>query len=161
MEFPRQEFQNGLLFPSPGDLPDSGIKSGSTTLQADFLPLSHQGSPRWPTAEEKRREKIENNGRHLLSMLISSWVWIFFFFFFFFFCHPAPVYLPAGLEDNFCIYAFQCFCLLNIPLQWYIACAHYNCQLLMKSDMWLNWIYFLRTHMLTQNQNLPFPFPHL
>ena len=26
MEFPRQEYWTGLLFPSPGDLPDSGIE---------------------------------------------------------------------------------------------------------------------------------------
>ena len=28
---------NGLLFPSPGDLPDLGIKPGSPALQADSL----------------------------------------------------------------------------------------------------------------------------
>ena len=28
----------GLAFPSPGDLPDPGIKPGSLALQADFLP---------------------------------------------------------------------------------------------------------------------------
>jgi len=27
--FPRQEYGNGLPFPSPGDLPDPGIKPGS------------------------------------------------------------------------------------------------------------------------------------
>ena len=35
MEFPRQEYWNGLPFPSPGDLPDPGIKLGSSALQAD------------------------------------------------------------------------------------------------------------------------------
>ena len=29
---------SGLPFPSPGDLPDAGIKPGSPTLQADALP---------------------------------------------------------------------------------------------------------------------------
>ena len=38
MEFSRQEYWNGLLFPSPGDLPDPGIKPGSPALQADSLP---------------------------------------------------------------------------------------------------------------------------
>ena len=33
-------------FPSPGDLPDLGIESGSPELQADFL-LSHQGNPKY------------------------------------------------------------------------------------------------------------------
>ena len=29
MEFPRQEFWNGLPFPPPGNLPDPGIKQAS------------------------------------------------------------------------------------------------------------------------------------
>ena len=37
MGFSRQEFYSGLPFPSPGDLPDPGIKPVSTTLQADSL----------------------------------------------------------------------------------------------------------------------------
>ena len=39
--FSRQEYWNGLPFPSPGDLPDSGIEPSSPTLQADSLLLSH------------------------------------------------------------------------------------------------------------------------
>ena len=35
MGFSRQEYWSGLPFPSPGDLPDPGIKPGSTALQAD------------------------------------------------------------------------------------------------------------------------------
>ena len=41
MEFSRQEYWSGLSFPSPGDLPDSGIKLRSPALQADPL-LSEQ-----------------------------------------------------------------------------------------------------------------------
>ena len=37
MEFSRQEYWSGLPFPSPGDLPDTGIERGSPTLQADAL----------------------------------------------------------------------------------------------------------------------------
>ena len=37
MGFSRQEYWSGLLFPSPGDLPDPGIKPGSPALQADTL----------------------------------------------------------------------------------------------------------------------------
>ena len=38
--FLRQEYWSGLPFPfpSPGDLPDPGIKPGSPALQADSLP---------------------------------------------------------------------------------------------------------------------------
>ena len=50
MEFSKQEYWSGLPFLSPGDLPDSGIKPWSPTLQSDSLPshLSHQGGPSWP-----------------------------------------------------------------------------------------------------------------
>ena len=37
MGFSRQEYWSGLPFPSPGDLPDSGIELGSSALQADSL----------------------------------------------------------------------------------------------------------------------------
>ena len=36
--FSRQEHWSGLPFPSPGDLPDPGIKPRSPALQADSLP---------------------------------------------------------------------------------------------------------------------------
>ena len=48
MGFCMQEYWSGLPFPPPGDLPDPGIEPASPAfpaLQADFLPLSHQGSP--------------------------------------------------------------------------------------------------------------------
>ena len=37
MEFPRQEYWDGLPFPSPGDLPHPGIELRSPELQADSL----------------------------------------------------------------------------------------------------------------------------
>ena len=45
MEFPRQEDWSGLLFPSPGDLPDLGIKPASPALVDGFFITKHQGSP--------------------------------------------------------------------------------------------------------------------
>ena len=45
MEFSRQVYWSGLLFPSPGDLSDPGIKSMSPILLANFLLLIHQGIP--------------------------------------------------------------------------------------------------------------------
>ena len=35
--FSKQEYWSGLPFPSPGDLPNPGIKPGSPALQADSL----------------------------------------------------------------------------------------------------------------------------
>ena len=43
MGFSRQEYWSGLPFPSPGDLPDSGIEPGSPALQADALPSESPG----------------------------------------------------------------------------------------------------------------------
>ena len=43
--YPRQEYWGGFPFPSPGDLPNTGIKPMSLALQVDSLPLRHQGSP--------------------------------------------------------------------------------------------------------------------
>ena len=45
MGFSRQEYWSGLLFPSPGNLPDPGIEPGSPVLQADLYQLSYKGSP--------------------------------------------------------------------------------------------------------------------
>ena len=44
MAFSRQEYWNGLQFPSPGDLSDPGIELRSPALQADyFLPSERPG----------------------------------------------------------------------------------------------------------------------
>ena len=48
MGFSWQEYWSGLPSPSPGDLPNSGIKPESPVspaLQSDSLPLSHRGCP--------------------------------------------------------------------------------------------------------------------
>ena len=52
-EFSRYEYWSRLPFPSPGDLPDPGIKPGSPTLQADAFTI-------WATREaNKLLEKIK------------------------------------------------------------------------------------------------------
>ena len=45
MEFSRQENWSGLPFPSPGDLPDPGIKPESLELQVDTSPPEPSGKP--------------------------------------------------------------------------------------------------------------------
>ena len=42
---PGQNTGVGRPFPSPGDLPNPGIKPGSPALQVDFLPAEPQGKP--------------------------------------------------------------------------------------------------------------------
>ena len=45
MQFSRQEYWSGLLFPSPRNLPNPGIESGSPELQADALQSEPLGKP--------------------------------------------------------------------------------------------------------------------
>ena len=45
MEFSRQEYWNGLSFPTPGDLPHPGIEPGFPALQAESLPTEQQNCP--------------------------------------------------------------------------------------------------------------------
>ena len=45
LEFSRQEYWSGLLFPSPGDHPNPGIEPGSPALQTDALPSEPLGKP--------------------------------------------------------------------------------------------------------------------
>ena len=45
MGFPRQEYWSGLPSPSPGDLPNPGIKPRSPALQADALTSEPPGKP--------------------------------------------------------------------------------------------------------------------
>ena len=57
MEFFRQEYQSELPFPSPGDLPNPGIKLVSLVfpaLPADSLPLGPPGKPPWWTRKHQR-----------------------------------------------------------------------------------------------------------
>ena len=44
MGFSRQEYWSGLPFPSPGDLPNPGIKPRSPALQADSLTSEPPGN---------------------------------------------------------------------------------------------------------------------
>ena len=45
MGFSRLEYWSGLPFPSPGDLPDSGIEPRSPVLQTDALLSEPPGKP--------------------------------------------------------------------------------------------------------------------
>ena len=59
MGFPRQEYWSGLPFAFLGDFPNSGIKPGPPSLQADSLP----SEPPWKPVfffENKRLFLIEN-----------------------------------------------------------------------------------------------------
>ena len=60
MGFPRQEYWSGLSFPSPGDLPNPGIKPTSPALADGFLTIEPPGKP---TAPNKMVLKIKFCGQ--------------------------------------------------------------------------------------------------
>ena len=67
MEFSRQEYWSGLPIPSPGDLPDQGIKPASPALQAGSL-LNKPPSYSWSdlpqlsvtTVIKRGKDNLEN-----------------------------------------------------------------------------------------------------
>ena len=61
MEIPRQEYWNGLPFPSPGDLSDPGTEHTSPAWQVDSLPLSHLGRHEEYFNQKTERNKGEEN----------------------------------------------------------------------------------------------------
>ena len=59
MGFSRQECRSGLLFPSPGDLPDPGNEPESPALQADALPSEPPGKPKGKRLLQNMSERVE------------------------------------------------------------------------------------------------------
>ena len=76
--FSRQEYWSGLPYPSPGNLPDPGIKPESPALQVDSLPLAPPGKPssqdilqRWSSHSDLFIELHHLNGWLLLFVLLK------------------------------------------------------------------------------------------
>ena len=67
MGFSRQEYWSGLLFPSPGDLPDPGIEPRSPALRADALPSEPPGKPILCIREAHTMYKVDTNKNLLYS----------------------------------------------------------------------------------------------
>ena len=66
-----QEYWSGWPFPSPGDLPDPGIKPGSPALQADSLPTELLGKP---LHYEGRDKNLHNLGTISFRVLSNRFV---------------------------------------------------------------------------------------
>ena len=56
MRFSRQGYWSGLLFPSPGDLPNPEMEPRSPALQADPLLTELQGKPQEYTEELYKKD---------------------------------------------------------------------------------------------------------
>ena len=67
MGFSTPEYWSGLPFPSPGDLPDPGVKPGSPALKADSLPIEPPGKPSLHYPGPKQRQKQ-----------MGCWNWLWF-----------------------------------------------------------------------------------
>ena len=72
MGFSRQEYWNGLPFPSPGDLPDPGIEPRSPTFQAEALTSEPPGKP--TSSHSDRREMVPHCDFDL-NFSDNEWCW--------------------------------------------------------------------------------------
>ena len=75
MGFSRQDYWSGLPCPPPGDLPDPGIESRSTALQADSLPTELQRKPMGKGAliwESQRPDWLVHSGFASVSKPVLS-----------------------------------------------------------------------------------------
>ena len=79
MGFSRQEYWSGVLFPSPGDLPDPGIKPRSPTLEADALTSEPQGKHNYHNGKQSQNSTLAEVlwpkyfGRRLLWCLLIKY----------------------------------------------------------------------------------------
>ena len=75
MGFSRQEYCSGMPFPSPGGLPNPGIKFGSPALQADSFSSEPPGKPQYGSQTSRIRYQ-DSIAR--ISDLVSSELHIWF-----------------------------------------------------------------------------------
>ena len=78
MEFSRPEYWSGQPFPSPGDLPNPGIKPRSPALQADSLPTELSGKPRVTGGNQSKMRLWWVKNGHTFPAAPLSKRWIYF-----------------------------------------------------------------------------------
>ena len=103
MGFSRQEYWSGLPSPSPGDLPDPGIKPGSPASTGGFLSPEPQGNPSLALGWVKRgvREAI-------LTSLYKASIYIII-------STLTLLYFPLSTYHNIYLWWFVhgCFCSMS------------------------------------------------
>ena len=72
MGFPRQEYMNGLPFPSLGDLPDLGIKPMPPALAGKFFATEPRGKPITEIQGVKIVQKRSQNWRNKTMCVLES-----------------------------------------------------------------------------------------
>ena len=88
-DFSRQEYWSGVPFPSPGDLPDSGIEPGSPASQADAL-LSE------PPGKSQYQYKILQCTLHVIFLKYDTFLEHDIFFLLYFMQELKPQHLTSN-----------------------------------------------------------------
>ena len=96
MALPRQAYWSGLLFPSPGHLPDPGIGPTSLALAGRFF-----------TTEQPREPKVSIERNKYMSYCFPFWGKVIFFF------HTKNVLHQAILQGLYTI--TLCWALFHLP----------------------------------------------
>ena len=88
MEFSRQEYWNGLLFPTPRDLPKPGIKPVPPALAGGFF---YHCAP-WGAPDTLRQIQRSRAFYHVINCVIKSFLPAM--------CPPNPQRLPASVSPQ-------------------------------------------------------------
>ena len=72
MEYPRQEYWNGLLFPSPGYLPDPWMEPESPALAGGFLTAKPPGKLREKSTTMKKKKSTLISFLKIQAVFIKS-----------------------------------------------------------------------------------------
>ena len=127
MGFSRQEYWSGLPFPSPGDLPDPGIKTRVSCMKADSLLSEQTGDPLKKNYFLKREKALNQPNLKkilllLLSLVFSEWI------------KTAPSCEPVGpgFDKDYSVWSVRC-CIPWVPTV-FQALASYK-----RIDKWCCW----------------------
>ena len=71
MSFPRQEYQSGLPFPVPGNLPSSGIALSSLAFAGGFFTTQ---PPERPLGSLVALQKVRSNLRLLFGLILKNFL---------------------------------------------------------------------------------------
>ena len=76
MGFSRQEYWNGLSFPSPGDLSNSGIRTGSPTLAGGFFTTEPPGKLNYKIIYHLPTRRIYPGGTVIKNLTVMWETWV-------------------------------------------------------------------------------------
>ena len=110
MGFSRQEYGSELRFPSPGDLPDSGIKPRTPALNAKSLPSEPPGKPQLMHRNIIKDE--QSASEESLGKWVSSWL------------TGKHAYTKKYMCVCICVCVCVCVCIMGIHLSSVLLLNH-------------------------------------